>query len=106
MGLRGFCGARGHGQRRRLEARQHLCGLDPADTRRREHSLHLRFTQERDRRGGGRQIDAVPQPWRIGGRAQREPLGIQPVQLIPEPMSPATEGFEQRFFRSTALSSP
>ncbi len=39
-------------------------------------------------------------------RAQLEHLGIKPVQLIPEPMSTATEVFEQRFFRSTALSSP
>jgi len=71
-----------------------------------EHPLHLLFTQERDVRGGGRQIDEVPQPWLIGGRAQLEHLGVKPVQLIPEPMSTATEVFEQRFFRSTALSSP
>ncbi len=71
-----------------------------------EHPLHRLFTQERDVRGGGRHIDEVPQPWRIGGRAPLEHLGIQPVPRIPEPMSTATKVFEPRFFRSTALSSP
>ena len=71
---------------------------------RREHSLHLLFTQERDVRGGGRHIDEVPQPWLIGGRAQLEHLGIKPVQLLPAPMRTATEVFEQRFFRTTELS--
>ena len=83
MGLSGFCGARGNGQSSCLSARQHLFGRDPAETMRLEHPLHRLFTQERDVRGGGRHIDEVPQPWRIGGRAPLEHLGIQPVPLVP-----------------------
>jgi hypothetical protein len=54
---------------------------------------------------GRDEIDQVPQPWLIGSRAQLEQLGIQPVQLVPQPIGTATELFEQRFLRSTQLPS-
>ena len=47
-----------------------------------EHPLYVLLTQQRGVGGGGSQIDQVPQPGRIGGRAQLEHLGIKPVQLI------------------------
>jgi hypothetical protein len=54
--------------------------------------------------GGGSQIAQVPPPGRIGGRAQLEHLGIQPVQLLASPIGTTTKVFAQRFFRATALS--
>ena len=103
MGLRGFRGARGHGQRWCLSARQHLCGRDTAEAMRLEHPLHLLRAQQRGVGRGGGQIEEVPQPRRIGRRAQMEPLRIQPVHLIASPIGTATELFEQHFFRATAL---
>jgi len=103
-GLRGFWGARGNGQRRRLSACQHLRSRDAADAMRLEHPLHLLLTQQHGVGGGGGQLEQVPQPGRIGRRAQLEHLGIKPVQLLPSPIGTPPERFEQRFFHATELS--
>ena len=71
-----------------------------------EPPLHVLLAQERCVRWGRDESDQVPQPWLIGRRAQLEPLGIQPVQLVPQPIGTTTKVFEPRFFRSTELSSP
>ena len=69
-----------------------------------EHPLHLLRAQQRGVGRGGGQIEEVPQPGLIGGRAQLEHLRIKSVQLIAQPIGTATELFEQRFFRATELS--
>jgi hypothetical protein len=56
-GLSGFGGARGHGQRRRLSARQPRWGLEAADAMPLEHPLHLLFAQQHGVGGGGGQME-------------------------------------------------
>jgi hypothetical protein len=47
-----------------------------------EHPLYVLLIEQCNVGGGGGQIDQVPQPGRISGRAQLEHLRIKPVQLI------------------------
>ena len=106
MGLSGFGGARGNGQSWYLSARQHFLGLDAPHAMRLEHPRHVLLTPQRGVGRGRGSIDQLPQPGRIGGRAQREHLGIEPVQLVLEPIGTATKVFEPCCFCLTALSSP
>jgi hypothetical protein len=66
-----------------LQARQDLLSLDPTDAMHLEQPMHLFFTQQGGMGRGRGEIDQVPSPWLISGRAELEHLGIKPVQLIP-----------------------
>jgi hypothetical protein len=69
-------------------------GLNPADTMRLEHLVHLLLTQlgSMGRRRG--KFEQVPKPSFIGARAQLEYLGIKTMQRIPQPIHSKKELFE------------